>query len=611
MTFESRRYMILAIFTFIAVAFVIRLLYIQVIDVDTWKEEAASISEDKKLTFPPRGQIFDRNGVLLVGNANVYDILVTPNMIKDMDTLAFCSLIGITVDEFLTKMERATTYPNVSYKSSIFEKQVPPNEFAPIAEQLYKYPGFDYQERSLRTYPLRIGGHVLGFIGEVNQEQIDENPKVYNLGDYIGITGMEREYEEQLRGSKGIRHIVKDAFGNEKGSYEDGKFDTMAVSGMDLVTTIDAELQQYGELLMTNKIGSIVAIEPSTGEILSLVSSPNYDPNLLVGRVRGKNYFMLENDTMNPLFNRALNAYYPPGSIFKMVQAMIGLELGVLTPNTGFTCNKSLVGCHNHPTADNVEKAIQFSCNPYFYSAVKRMIQQGKASSIFKDSHIGLDIWQEYVMSFGLGQRLDTDISGVGAGFVPGTAYYDTLYGEYRWAYSTIYSISIGQGEVSVIPLQMANIAAIFANRGYYYTPHFIKSVGSNGYVPPEYLEPHYTMVSPEYFEIAAEAMRKVVEEPGGTARRARIDSIAVCGKTGTAENPHGEDHSVFIAFAPKDDPQIAIAVYVENAGFGGTWAAPIASLMMEKYINGEISDLDKEQRILDANLLNVIPDDP
>lgn len=610
MSYESRRYVIIAIFLSFALIFTFRLLYVQVIDVDKWQEEASHISEDKKTLFPPRGQIFDRNGQLLVGNASVYDILVTPKDVQNIDTLAFCQLIGISKDEFLVKMERATTWPNVSYKSSIFEKQVPPAEFTIIAEQLHKYPGFDYQERSLRTYPINAGAHVLGFIGEVNQDQINANPTIYSLGDYIGITGIEMQYEEELRGAKGVRYVVKDAFGNEKGSYEDGAYDTLAVSGQDLTVTLDAALQQYGELLMQNKIGSIVAIEPATGEILSLVSSPAYDPNLLVGRVRGENYFKLQEDSLNPLFNRALNAHYPPGSIFKMAQAMIALELGVIYETTGFECNKSLVNCHSHPYPGNVESAIQYSCNPYFFSTVKRIIQQGKTSSIFKDSHMGLDIWEEYVRSFGLGSRLETDISGVGSGHVPGTAYYDELYGEFRWAYSTIYSISIGQGEVSVVPLQMANIASIFANRGYYYTPHFIQSIGEDGTIPKQFLEPHYTMVSPEYFEIAAEAMRKVVEEPGGTARRAKIEGITVCGKTGTAQNPHGEDHSVFIAFAPKDNPKIAIAVYVENAGFGGTWAAPIASLMIEEYLTGEISDTEKEQRILDANLLHVIPDD-
>lgn len=609
MNLDSRKYVILAIFLGVGLIFCFRLVYLQIVNADHWVAEAASISEDKQLTYPPRGQIFDRNGVLLVGNANVYDILVTPNLVKDIDTLAFCDLIGITYEEFFQKIERATSGHNVGYKPSIFEKQVTPEEFAAIAEELHKYPGFETRERSLRTYPLSIGAHVLGFIGEVNQEQIDANPSVYHLGDYIGITGLEVQYEKYLRGSKGVRHIVKDALGNEIESYENGAYDIPAVSGEDIMVTIDAELQAYGELLMENKIGSIVAIEPATGEILALVSSPGYDPNLMVGRVRGENYMRLEQDSLNPLFNRALNAHYPPGSIFKMVQAMIALELGVIDYNTGFPCNKNLVGCHNHPTADNVEKAIQYSCNPYFYHTVKKTIQRGKVTSIFKDSHMGLDIWRDYVMSFGLGQRLSTDISGVGSGFVPGTAYYDNLYGEFRWAYSTIYSISIGQGEMSVIPLQIANIAAIFANRGYYYTPHFIKTIGENGDVPLEYQEPHYTMVSPEYFEIAAEAMRKVVEEPGGTARQARIEGVSVCGKTGTAENPHGEDHSVFIAFAPKDDPKIAIAVYVENAGFGGTWAAPISSLMIQKYLPDVEIDEVKEQRILDAVILDPNPD--
>lgn len=599
---DSRKFVVLITFLVIGMIFIFRLLYIQGID-DQWQSAAHEISENKMRIRPARGEIYDRNGELLVANIPVYDLLVTPKDVKDIDTAAFCELLGITHEEFLEKMERATNY--ASYKASPFEKQIPAEDHARIREQQYKYPGFSWESRTLRGYPHPNGAHVLGYIGEVSQDKLNED-KFYRRGDYTGATGIERYYEEYLRGQPGVRYILRDAFNNEINSYADGAFDTFAVSGENLYTTLDLQLQMYGEKLMNGKKGSIVAIEPKSGEILALVSSPTYDPNLLVGRIRGDNYTALsENDSLKPLFNRATMAHYPPGSIFKMVQALIALEEGVITPNTSFACNKNLVGCHNHGTSMNVTQAIQHSCNPYFYQTVKRIINRRESTSIFKDTELGLGKWKKQVESFGLGQRLKIDIPNIKGGYIPGVDYYNRMYGEGRWAYSTIYSISIGQGEVQVIPIQMANLAAIMANEGYYYIPHLVKRVGDDGQKLNQYLKKKYTAVSPEHYAFVKEAMRRVVEEPGGTARRARIDSMHVCGKTGTAENPHGEDHSVFIAFAPMEDPQIAIAVYVENAGFGGTWAAPIASLMMEKYINDSIAHPEKEQRILDANFID------
>jgi len=363
-------------------------------------------------------------------------------------------------------------------------------------------------------------------------------------------------------------------------------------------------LQEYGELLMQNKKGSIVAIEPSSGEILAMVSAPSYDPNMLVGRAVRVNYPILSKDSLDPLFNRAIMAQYPPGSTFKTIQALIAMQDGVITPNTGFRCIKSLVGCHNHPDAQDVSTSIKLSCNPYYYQVFQRIIQQRRAKSIFKDSEIGLRRWSLKVKKFGFGHQLNTDFPNIKSGFVPDVAFYDKWYGSGRWAFSTIYSLSIGQGELGVIPLQMANLATILANRGHYYTPHFIKNIESEKDIPKIYKIQHEVNIDKKYFDPVIDGMARVVGEDGGTARRARIDSIIVCGKTGTAQNPHGKDHSIFIAFAPKDNPKIAIAVYIENAGFGGTWAAPIASLMIEKYLTDSISSPLKEKEILEANLI-------
>jgi penicillin-binding protein 2 len=604
-SYSNRRYVILIIFVSVGLIFAIKVGHMQLLNKEKWMREAAVWSEDKITTYPSRGLIFDRNGNLLVENASVYDLMVIPKDVHKIDTTEFCEMIGISKEDFIKKMERATSHPNVSYKPSIFEKQISAKDYGPIVEKLHKFKGFYGNERKLRRYPQQSAGHVLGYIREVDSAEIKRDLKFYRSGDYIGKTGIERYYERVLRGKKGVRHIIIDALGNDKGPYEKGKYDTLAEAGKNISITIDSDLQEYGELLMKNKIGSIVAIEPQTGEILSMVTAPGYNPNLLVGRSFGNNYMELLKDSLNPLFNRALMAPYPPGSIFKMVQILVGLQEGVLTENTGFQCNKALVNCHNHPGPSDIQKAIQFSCNPYFYSATKRIINQRKSRSIFKDTELGLPIWKNHITSFGFGTRLDIDLPSAKAGFIPGVDYYDKIYGKGRWAYSTIYSISIGQGEVSVIPIQMANLAAIIANRGFYYIPHLIKSIDDEG-KPEEYRQRNYTSVDRKYYEPVAEAMRKVVEEPGGTARLARTDSITICGKTGTAQNPHGEDHSVFIAFAPKDNPKIAVAVYVENSGFGGTWAAPIASLMIEKYIKGEITHLKKEERILEADFVHI-----
>jgi len=607
MNLSSRKFIVGLIFLVIGVLFVARLFTVQVLD-KKYRLDSESNVVRKETPHPARGLIYDRNGELLVYNEAAYDLMVVPKQVKEIDTTAFCSLMEIDKEEFREKFKKAKKYSR--YKASIFVKEISSVSYANIQEQLFLYPGFYVETRTLRKYPRNSAAHILGYIGEVNQNTVEKNP-YYQSGDYIGKSGLEYSYEELLRGTRGVRRVLVDVHNRKKGSYEDGEADTMAVTGKVIQTTLDIVLQEYGELLMQNKKGSIVAIEPSTGEILSLVSAPNYDPNMLVGRAVGKNYPILSKDSLNPLFNRALMAKYPPGSIFKTVQAMIGLQEGVITPSSSFVCNKSLVGCHNHPTATSVAASVKMSCNPYYYHVFKRLIQQKKDESIFKDSEIGLGLWENQVKKFGFSTRLKTDLPGIKKGSIPNVDFYNRWYGEGRWAFSTIRSLGIGQGEVEVIPLQMANLSAIIANRGYYYVPHFLKNIEKVDSIPSKFSEKNDVGIDKQHFETVIDGMYGVVYEPGGTARRARInESVVVCGKTGTAQNPHGEDHSVFIAFAPRDNPKIAIAVYVENAGGGGTWAAPIASLMIEKYLTDSIGDnnLRKEKRILDANLLNVIP---
>lgn len=600
---SDRKVVIAFIFLIIGLIFIIRLFNVQIIN-DKYKIDSNQNVLREVIQYPARGLIYDRNGVLLVYNEAAYDLMVVPRLVKEMDTLAFCQLLGIKPEDFGTKFNKARDYSR--YKPSVFEKEISSKEYAKIQEKLFEYQGFYAQTRTLRKYPRGSAAHVLGYIGEVDQNIID-NDHYYKSGDYIGKSGIELSYESLLRGKRGVKRVLVDVHNREKGSYLDGELDTLAVTGETIHLTIDAVIQEYGEKLMQNKRGSIVAIEPQTGEILALVSAPAYNPNLLVGRDVKKNYPVLSNDELKPLFNRALMASYPPGSTFKTVQALIAMQDGVINENTGFPCNKSLVGCHNHPAAGDVTSSIKMSCNPYYFNVFRKIILQNKSKSLFKDSEIGLAQWSKHVKKFGLGVRLETDLPAVKKGFIPDVAFYDKWYGKGRWAFSTIYSLSIGQGEVGVVPLQMANLSAILSNRGYFYTPHLLKRIEKTDTIPSIFRIKHQVGVDAKNFNPIIEGMLKVVEEAGGTARRAKIDSIQVCGKTGTAQNPHGEDHSIFIAFAPKDNPKIAIAVYIENAGFGGTWAAPIASLIMEKYLTRNIKDTIKENRIFDANLMEVV----
>lgn len=595
--------MLRVIFIVVGAIFIVRLAFLQIFD-STYHKLADQQALRQVTQYPARGLIYDRNGELLVYNEAIYDMMVIPKMVKNLDTALFCKVVGITRQDFLDKMEKARKYS--PYSASPFMKQISKEEYGAWQSHLYKFHGFYVQQRTLRIYQRPIAAHVLGYVGEVNDKDI-ENDHYYRQGDYIGKSGLEMSYETVLRGIKGKKIMHVDVHNREIGPYLDGAHDTMAVEGGNLYTTLDASLQEYAESLMANKRGCIVAIEPSTGEVLALVSAPCYDPNLLVGRKRGENYLQLLQDISKPLFNRALQAQYPPGSIFKVAQAMTALNLGVITPGQGFPCDKSLVGCHGHPSARSVQEAIKMSCNPYFYFTYRRIIQQGKYKSIYKDSQYGLTVWHDYMQRMGFGTRLGIDLPNVKSGNIPDTAYYNHWYGKERWAFSTIYSNSIGQGEVEVVPLQMANLACIVANRGYYYTPHLVRYYGPDSTRNEEFYQKHDTGIKPAYFEIAAKGMYDVVHGAGGTAHRANIPDIDICGKTGTAQNI-GKDHSVFISFAPKDNPKIAVAVYVENAGAGGVWAAPIASLVIEKYIKGEVSRKDFEKMYRETNPCQKLP---
>ena len=601
--YSNRSGIVKVIFLVIGVLFVLRLSMLQLFDKE-YKEKAKNQSLRNVTQYPARGLMYDRNGELLVYNEAVYDLMVIPRMVKDLDTNYFCHAVGITRESFNERMEKAYKYS--PYSASIFMKQISKEDFGRWENLLYRFKGFYVSKRTLRLYGKPIAAHVLGYVGEVNEKDLEKDP-YYKRGDYIGKSGLEKSYEKELRGLKGKKIMHVDVHNREIGPYMHGQLDTMPLEGMNLYTTIDSELQEYAERVMANKRGCIVAIEPSTGEVLTLLSAPCYDPNLLVGRIRGENFTHLNNDIAKPLFNRALQAQYPPGSIFKVAQAMIALHLGVITPTTGFVCDK-IIGCHGHPSARTVQEAIKMSCNPYFYYTYRRVIQQGKYKNAAKDSQYGLTVWHDYMMRFGFGSPLEIDLLDVKGGKIPDTAFYNKWYGKNRWSFITIYSNSIGQGEVEVVPLQMANLACIVANRGYYYTPHLVRYYGPDSTKNPAFYERHETGIERQYFDIAARGMYDVVHGAGGTAHKADVPGLDVCGKTGTAEN-YGNDHSVFIAFAPRDNPKIAVAVYVENAqGGGGTWAAPIASLIIEKYINGEVKRKEFEKYYTDVNPCQKLP---
>ena len=603
--FQNRRWVIILIILSISIIFIFRLLYIQIINKE-WSNRAAQISSKIEDIQPPRGFIYDRNGNLLVGAEKVYDIYILPNAVKESDSLKICNLFNISLNELRNLIYKATSGYNVSYKASVIFESLTKEEHAKISPYLRQIKSVYAKAKTDRGYPQETAPHLLGYIRRISQKQfqnsLDLGDSFYSKNDFIGITGLEKIYEKQLRGERGNVNYLKDYAGN--------KIETIAKNpakpGSDLVTTIDIELQKLAEELMQNKIGSVVAIEPLSGEVLCMVSAPSYKPSLLTGKNFSKAYKKLKsNDSVKPLINRPIyNDRYRPGSIFKIVQALIALQQGVINPNSSFTCDKSIIGCHQHEEPTNIFKAIKHSCNPYFFQVYKKMILSNSFDNYFEESRKGLKIWENNVKTFGFGSPLGADIPEEKSGFIPNVLFYDKWYGERRWAFSTIYSNSIGEGEIGVSPIQMANLAAIIANRGFFYTPHFVKKIGNKD-IDKKYKIRNFTCVNESHFDPIISAMNEVVNS--GTGRSAQIDSIEVCGKTGTVENKTFNDHSVFIAFAPKDNPKIAIAVYVEYGTWGSKWAAPISSVLMEYYLKRKISNigLSKKSSITKAIILD------
>ena len=592
--YSQRKYVIGSIFILVAFILLIKLFIIQIIDT-SYKQSSENNTLRYITQYPSRGKIYDRNGKLLVYNDAVYDLMVVPNQVKNIDTLSFCKLLNINDSIFNVYMNKAKKYSRIT--PSIFMSQISKEEYGRIAEMLYHYPGFYFQTRSIRQYPLPIAAHTLGSIGEVTKPEM-ERDAYYQLGDYIGKSGIEKYYEKELRGAKGLKITVVDVHNREKERFMNGAYDTLPEAGTDIILGLDADLQAYGEYLMQGKTGSIVAIEPTTGQILAMVTSPSYDPNELVGRKRGIRYSELLNDPDKPLINRAISGTYPPGSTFKMINGLVSLQSGVITANTAYPCNgpeSAPIKCtHHHSSPVRLYDAIENSCNPYFWQAFQDMMN----SKRFENQKEAFQFWYNQVTSFGLGRAFKSDIPFTVSGNIPKKEFYDKIY-RGVWNAMTVRSLSIGQGEILVTPLQLANVAAAISNEGYYYEPHYIKSFSNNDTVA---FEKHVIDIKQKHFKDVKKGMQSVFEGEHGTARMSYIPGITVGGKTGTAENPHGPDHSIFMAFAPVENPQIAIAVVVENAGFGSTWAAPIASLMIEKYIRGNVTRPNVEKRVLTIN---------
>jgi len=606
---KSRGNLLIFFTLLIGVVFISRLLYLQILS-DKYKNKADDIAIKKEFTFPARGYIYDRNGELLVANQVSYDVMVIPREVKSLDTVQFCSLLKIDKKEFLKSFHRAKRYS--SRLASVFLKQLSKEDYAYLQEKMYNFDGFYIQKRSIRDYPIKSAANVLGYISEVNNALLKKD-KYYQQGELIGFSGVEKQYEKELRGTKGIKLFQKDKFNRTIGSYKNGSLDSLPKLGKDLTLTLDIVLQEYGEKLMSNKRGAIVAIEPSTGEILALVTAPSYDPNLMVGRKRSKYSTLFINDTINkPMFDRGLKARYAPGSPFKIVNALIGLQEEVIDLNISFVCRggfrygkrtKAFMKCHcNTHGKVRFNKAIYNSCNTYFGNTYKNIIEK------YEDPEVGLNNWNKHVKSFGFGNYLGTDFPVGTAGFIPDASYYNKNY-KFRWRAVSSISNAIGQGQIETSPIQLANMTAAVANRGFYYTPHLVKKIKGKE-LNVKYTTPNYTSIDKEHFEPVIKGMLEVFER--GTGKSSRVKGLDICGKTGTVQNyikQNGEkvalaDHSIFIAFAPKDNPKIALAIFIENGGYGSAYAAPIASLMIEKYLFGKTSKLYKEKQMMKDTLL-------
>lgn len=586
--FTDRRYVFAVIIILVGLVYIGRLFHIQVVD-KSYEQFALSNAQSVRIIYPARGLIYDRYGEIMVYNEAAYDIMVTPRLLEPFDTIQLCRILGITMESVVERLDAARAYSH--RVPSVFMKQVSYEHAALLQEKLFQYPGLYVQTRTLRKYTSPIASHALGYVGEVDQKILDNDP-YYQLGNYIGVSGIEKAYEPYLRGRKGKNVFLKDVHNQTIESYQGGRLDVPVEVGRNLTSTLDVDLQAYGEELMAPYIGSIVALEPATGEVLTLVSAPTYQPGLLVGRNLGLNFGTLATDTLNPLFNRALMAQYPPGSTFKTIMGLIGLQEHAIAISTehhcyyGFYVGSIHTGCHLHETPLNLPEAVQNSCNTYFINVLKSILQDSK----FGETSRAYANWRDHLLSFGFATPLGIELTNELDGNIPEPGYFDGIYGRDHWNYLTVRSLAIGQGELLITPIQMANMTAAIANRGYYITPHLVKQIEGIDGIDQAYIQRHYTTIDSSNYLPIVDGMDLVINGgPGSTARNAKISGITVCGKTGTAENPHGNDHSIFIAFAPKEDPKIAIAVYVENQGFGTTYAAPIASLMIEKYLTGEV----------------------
>ena len=599
-----RKYLIGGIAVVVVLVYIVRLFMLQIIDQST-QTKAENNAQLRQTIYPSRGLIYDRNGELLVANQPIYEVTMIVREMKQepFDTLGLCNALHISRDSFDIRMQNMTNRKKnrgyTQYAPQVFMPNLSQEEIAQLQQEKYKYPGVDIRIRTLRDYTYPIASHILGSVGEVNHNDIKQD-NYYSAGDYSGRDGIERTYEKELRGKKGVKVFMRDSRGRIQGPYQQGQLDQDAEAGTDLHLSLDRQTQQLAEELMQNKIGSIVAIEPKTGEILAMVSAPNWNPNQLVGKERSANYQLLLNDPYKPLMNRATQAQYAPGSTFKILQALAALQVGAITRNTKYPCNGQTsipIKCtHNHGSPVDLEEGIEQSCNPYFWALYRDMLQQDG----YEDGHARFkehyNDWREIIASFGLGERFaHTDIREQAKGYLPTTEFYNRVYGQKGWKAITIRSLSIGQGEILVTPLQLANQAAAIANKGYYITPHFNRNDSMKSDI-------HTTWVDSVHFDVVHRGMARVMTD--GTGRWYNIPELQMCGKTGTVQNPHGEDHALFIGFAPMDNPQIAVAVAVENAGFGATWACPMATLVMEQYLTGEINRNALYERMVNANLI-------
>lgn len=602
----KRKYVIGGTICLLMFIYLIRLFILQVPDND-YKIFADSNAFLKKIQYPSRGLIYDRNGQLLVFNQPAYDLMMIKREVQPFDTVDFCNTLSITREQFDKRMENMQNKrmnPGYSaYTPQTFMTQLSAKDYGLLQEKLYKFTGFYTQKRILRQYKFASAPNILGNIREVSPKDI-ERDDYYAAGDYTGDLGVEKSYEKVLRGEKGVEILLRDAHGRiqNKEKYKNGMYDVVPVPGRSLKLSIDIELQQYGEYLMQNKIGAVVAIEPSTGEILAMVSTPTYDPSILIGRERGKNYMQLNKDPLKPLFDRAIMACYPPGSTFKPTQGLVFLQENVVNLQTAYPCNHGFVvgglrvGCHPHSAPLSLVPALQTSCNAYFCYGLRSMLENRQK---YPNIHTSFDLWKDYMVSMGYGYTLGVDLPGEKRGFIPNSKFYSKIYGERGWRALTIISVAIGQGEILATPLQICNLAATIANRGHYFTPHLVKEI-QDTIIDQSFSVPHYTKVDKQFYDPIVEGMRNAVL--GGTCRLAAIPDVEVCGKTGTAQNPHGKDHSAFIGFAPMNNPRIAIVAYIENAGWGASYGVPIGSLMMEKFLKGSI---DPSRQWLEDNMVN------